>query len=319
MRRLAALTAALALALTACANTANTESAPTADGEWSYTTGYGNTITLDARPEVIVADAYSAAALWEYGIRPDAVFGYGLEEGASELALGNADPDSMEVVGEGGELSVEKLAALQPDLVVGYGNSDNPTSWTWWDEDVAETVNEVAPFAGVNFSGQPIVDVIEEYAGLAEALGADAAASDAATAKEDFETASATLEETLAEKSDLTTIALNGDTSTLYAGTTSLSQLGLLDELGVNLVGPEAEGWAELSWEKVPDYPADVVLAYVASTEAFADSPVYSSLPAVKAEQVTGWDDKSPNTYVHYAAWLKDLDEAYAAAEKVTD
>ncbi|MGO1975301.1 MAG: hypothetical protein ACTH2Q_20270, partial [Propionibacteriaceae bacterium] len=214
MRRLAAVTAALALALTACANTADTASTPAADEEWTYTTGYGNSITLDARPEVIVTDAYSAAALWEYGIRPDAVFGYGLEEEALN-SLGNADRDSMEVVGEGGELSVEKLAALQPDLVIGYGNVDNPTSWTWWDEDVATQVNEVAPFAGVNFSGRPTVDVIEEYAGLAEALGADVAASDAASAQEDFDTASATLEATLAEKSDLTTIALNGDTSAL--------------------------------------------------------------------------------------------------------
>lgn len=320
MRRLAAVTAAVALALTACANTANSDSAPPAAEEWSYTTGYENTITLDALPEVIVTDAYSAAALWEYGIRPDAVFGWGLEEGASELALGNAELDTMEVIGRGGELNVEQLAALQPDLVIGYGNADNPTSWTWWEEDVATKVNDIAPFAGVNFSGRPLVDVIEEYAGLAEALGADVAASDATRAKADFEKASASLTETLADKQDLTTIALNGDTSGLWVGTDRLAQLDLLESLGVNLVGPESEeAWAEVSWEKVPDYPADVVLTYVASTDHFAEAPVYRSLPAVQAEQVALWDDKSPNTYVHYAAWLEELDQAYAAADKVTD
>ena len=133
MRRLVAVTAALALTLTACANSANDEPEPAGEEGWSYTTGLGNTIDLDAAPEVIVVDAYSAAALWEYGVRPDGVFGYGLEEGAPTDSLGHADRSTMEVVGTGGELDIEALAALEPDLVIGYGNQDNPESWTWWD------------------------------------------------------------------------------------------------------------------------------------------------------------------------------------------
>lgn len=225
----------------------------------------------------------------------------------------------MEIVGTGGDLNVEALAKLAPDLVIGYGNSEKPEGWTWWEDTTTERVNAIAPFVGIKFSAQPIVNVIEEYAALAKALGADIEDSSASQAKGDFEKASAALTETLATKPDLTTLALNGDTANLYVGTSSLAQLGLLEELGVKLVGPEGQGWAEVSWEKVPDWPADVVLEYVASAEPFADAPIYQSLPAVKSNQVAPWDDKSPNTYVHYAAWLTDLNTLYAAAADVTD
>lgn len=318
MRRLPLILIPIVALLAACAST-QASGNPDSSAGWSYTTGLGNTITLESAPEVIVTDAYSAAALWEYGIRPDAVFGYGLEAGGSELALGNADRDSMQVVGTAGDLNIEALAALEPDLIIGYGNVDNDQAWTWWDETMAERANAIAPFAGVRFSDRPIVEVIEEYAGLAAALGADVDNSVAAQAKTDFEDAGTELRTTLATKPELTTIALNGDAASLYAGTSKLSQLGLLEDLGAKLVGPASdEGWSEASWEVIPDYPADVVLSYVASTKAFAEAPVYRSLPAVKAEQVAPWDDKMPNTYAHYATWLNDLNTVYASAKDVT-
>ncbi|MFS9599365.1 hypothetical protein Q6311_30995, partial [Klebsiella variicola] len=79
------------------------------------TTGYGNTITLDHAPERIVVDAYSAAALWDYGIRPVGIFGYGV---GNPDVTDRADESTMTVVGREGELSAEALAALDPDLVI---------------------------------------------------------------------------------------------------------------------------------------------------------------------------------------------------------
>ncbi len=72
-------------------------------------TGYGNTIDLDAAPQRIVVDAYSAAALWDYGIRPAGIFGYGITGGQ---ATGNADVSTMKVVGTDGEMNMEALADL---------------------------------------------------------------------------------------------------------------------------------------------------------------------------------------------------------------
>lgn len=302
--------------------------APTAESSestaWSYTTGYGETITLDAKPEVIVADAYSAAALWEHGIRPQGVFGYGLEEGGSSLALGNADRTTMKVVGTAGDLDIEALAALQPDLVIGFGNSEkNGSAWTWWTDDIASKVSAIAPFAGVRFNERPVVEVIEEYASLARALGADTSSDAATQAKAAFADASATLSATVEKQPDLTTIALNGDAATVYAGTTGLAQIELLADLGVTIVGPDPDedggAWATVSWELVPDHAADVVLEYIASEKAFAGAPVYQALPAVKAGQIGIWDDKRPFTYASYAAWLTELEKVYATAKNVTD
>ncbi|MGE2770425.1 hypothetical protein ACQGAO_18700 [Rhodococcus sp. 1.20] len=68
-RRLAGFAALPAVATLLLAGCGSSDAAPStetrsADQSWSYTTGYGNTITLDHAPERIVVDAYSAAALW---------------------------------------------------------------------------------------------------------------------------------------------------------------------------------------------------------------------------------------------------------------
>lgn len=294
-----------------------------ASAEWTYTSQFGQTITLPQRPTTIAVDAYTAAALWDYGIRPAGVFGYGLEEGASPLSLGDADRSTMQIVGVGGELQIEKLAAVKPDLVIGFGNIDKKgEAWTWWDDNVADQVTAIAPFLGIKFAGERVVDVIEQYRDLAKTLGGDTDSADVSQSKTDFEAASTSLKTETGQKK-LNAIALNGDASTLYAGGTGLAQLGLLKELGVGIVGPktetvaDGESWVELSWELVPDYPADLMLAYAGSTTSFADVAVYRSLPSVKAGQVAVWDDKMPFTYKQYARWLTDVETQYRTAKKL--
>ena len=271
---------------------------------------------------MIVADAYSAASLWPYGIRPAGVFGHGLEKDAPPGELGDADVSTMKIVGTGNELDLEALAALQPDLIVGYGSGDNKgASWTWWDEAVTEKATAIAPFVGVQFSDQPVVDVIAEYEDLAEALGGDLTSEAVDTAKTNFESARENVRTAMAAKPGLTAIALNGDTSVVHPGGPKLAQVALLNELGLKTVGPSGEDnayWGELSWEEVPDYPADVVLAYTGSTEAFADAPVYAELPAVKAGQVGGFDDKMPFTYARYATWLTEVNTVVSSAKVLT-
>lgn len=321
IRAVAAAVAAV-LALAGCVGSGTEETAPEATGPWTYTTGFGEKIELEKAPEVIVVDAYSAAALWEYGVRPDGVFGYGLEEGASPVALGDADRTQLNVIGTGADLEIEKLAALQPDLIIGFGNAAaKGAQWTWWEDDLASQVKAIAPFAGIRFSQRPVVEVIEEYRSLAKALGADTDGESVTGAKRSFDAAKAALQETVSGKEGLKTIALNGDASVVYAGTSSLAQLALLEEVGVDLVGPKGDdggAWAEISWEVVPDHPADIVLQYIASAEAFAGAPVYRAMPAVRAGQIAVWDDKMPFTYSKYAAWLTEVEGVYADAKSVT-
>ena len=313
----AALPAVAALLLTGCGSSdasTSTEVSST-DQSWSYTTGYGNTITLDHAPERIVVDAYSAAALWDYGIRPVGIFGYGV---GNPDVTDHADESTMTVVGREGELSAEALAALDPDLVIGYGNSDDPTRWTWWDEPMGKTVNDVAPFVGVKFSGSSTPDVLSEYASLAEALGGDTDTATAREGKEAFESGAARIRAAAGKVDDIEVLALNGDGTELYAGTTALAQFGYLKELGVKFTGPGGDkGWADLSWEQVPDYPADIVFQFAKSAEAFAASPVFVKLPAVTANQVIDFDDKRPNTYANYGAWFEQVAQLLDQARNV--
>lgn len=268
VRSLAAGTLAVGLAATLAACSTGTDPGAGADDDaqpaasadgWSWTSsGYGTTYELDAAPDSVVVDGYSAAALWDYGVRPAGVFGYGFSD-AGALSIGNAQVDEMEVVGADAELSLEKLLALEPDLVIGFGNEDG-TAWTWWDDKVTEEATAVAPFVGMKFAGRPVVEVIEDYASLAEALGGDVDSPEVTEARAAFDERLDTLRGIAAEK-PLTILPLNG-AEELWVGQKTLGQLALLEELGFTIGGPQdQEAWAELSWERVPDYPADVVLS----------------------------------------------------------
>ncbi|MFB8227996.1 ABC transporter substrate-binding protein [Cellulosimicrobium sp. NPDC055967] len=322
VRSLAAGALAVGLAVTLAACSAGTEPGTddaaddaAADG-WSWTSsGYGTTYTLDEAPDSLVVDGYTAAALWDYGVRPAGVFGYGFSD-AGALSIGTAQVDEMEVVGADAELNLEKLLALEPDLVIGFGNEDG-TAWTWWDDTVTEEATAVAPFVGMRFSGRPVVEVIEDYASLAEALGGDVGSPEVTEAKAAFDERLDTLRGIAAEK-PLTILPLNG-AEQLWVGQKNLGQLALLEELGFTIGGPQdQEGWAELSWERVPDHPADVVLSYTGSDEAMAANPVYAGLPAVQAGQVVGWDDKRPFTYASYVEWFDELIAVLDGAEVVS-
>ncbi|MGH2616788.1 MAG: hypothetical protein ACRDJC_16255, partial [Thermomicrobiales bacterium] len=101
------------------------------DGEWTFTDDAGVTITRPQRPERIVAYLPLAASLWELGIRPVAVYGTTRrQDGSPEVYAGEVDLDAAESLGETyGELDLEKLVALQPDLIVNDMWNDPPDVW----------------------------------------------------------------------------------------------------------------------------------------------------------------------------------------------
>ena len=59
----------LVLQLSAC-GAGGSDSGEAAAGPWTYTDGSGKTVELDERPTRIIAHAYAAAALMEFGIKP---------------------------------------------------------------------------------------------------------------------------------------------------------------------------------------------------------------------------------------------------------
>lgn len=86
-------------------------------GPWSHTDGAGTTITLDTIPVRIIASQDAAAALIPLGIRPVGIYAFGAVSEAKTLE--GLDLTGIEIIGESwGEVSIEKAAALQPDLIV---------------------------------------------------------------------------------------------------------------------------------------------------------------------------------------------------------
>src|SRR5690554_4855059 len=116
MKRLRVLVLALvaSAALTACGSSDDDSSG---DAAWSYTSGNGDVITLDHKPQRIIASAAEAAGLMQYGIKPVAI--YLAQPIENEPGLKDLDLDGIEIIGkEWGKIDGEKAAQLKPDLIV---------------------------------------------------------------------------------------------------------------------------------------------------------------------------------------------------------
>lgn len=293
--------------------------AATSGGDFRHTpTGYqGRDVTLPSRPERLIVDTYSFAAMAPYGLKPVGHWGYGADD---PTVIGEADVTGSTSVGRDAELSLEEVARLEPDALIGYGNTAG-TGWTWWPEGVTERVGQIAPFIPIKLTGARIPDVIEEYRRLAEALGLDVTSAEVTTAKEDFDAALRRIGELTAAKK-LRVLALQANPDSLYVGV-NVAVLKLLAEAGVQLVKAEpvkpGGPWAEVSWENISTYKSDLIMDFQSSTDqAHAQAP-WATLGPVKAGQVTEWNDKRPNNHRAYADWLNGFADAYDKAQPVTD
>ena len=80
---------------------------------WSFTDDKGVTVELDAMPERLAIDLNAAAALWDFGVRPTAVFGWDANEtGDFGDAGGNIDPMLLLRVIEHGLVSAGRFLRL---------------------------------------------------------------------------------------------------------------------------------------------------------------------------------------------------------------
>jgi iron complex transport system substrate-binding protein len=224
-RTLVALGAAALLGVSACGGTASpSASSPGAQpssqaasqGPWTWTDDRGKNISLPQRPQRVVAQSAAAAALWDFGVRPVGVFGpHKLKDGGRDPEVGEVDITKVESIGNvWGEFNVEKYASLQPDLLVS-GMYQKDVLWYVPEQSLA-TVDQIAPTAGVQLSGKPLVRIIEQYGRLAAALGADLNAAPVAEAKKRFEDAGAALKALAAAKPGLSVMIVTGTPESLY-------------------------------------------------------------------------------------------------------
>jgi iron complex transport system substrate-binding protein len=291
---------------------------------WSFTDDSGNTATADHIPTRIVAHAWAAAGLIAYGIRPIAIYADGPV--AEDPALKGLDLTGIEIVGEvWGEMNIEKIAALKPDLIVSE----------WWPLEKAysgfeantdkrnEPVLQLAPIVGIT-QGNSVVKMIEDYGRLAQTLGVDTSAPELLAKKSDFETSLADFKAAVAAKPALTVLAVWAGTDALYvASPNGSAELSDFVSWGLDVVTPEVADdrgyWETLSWEQVDKYQPDLIIVddRQATTRATAEAqPTWTLLKAAAAKQVADWPAFWIRSYEAYARELRDLTAAINGADE---
>ncbi|QWS33873.1 ABC transporter substrate-binding protein [Curtobacterium aetherium] len=324
--RAALLTAvtATALILTGCSSTGGSDDAGSdasaSSGPWSYEDATGATVQVDHTPKRVVVLNDVAISFIEYGLRPVGTFGQLTM--AKDKRFAGLDTDGITQLGTGyGDIDLEQLAALQPDLVVTsvYPTDEKGTLdpksplYGFKDKQQQEQVEAIAPVAAVKWGGEG-EDVIEHIADLAESLGAEESTVEAA--EQDFDTAKDALEKA-AKDNDVSIVSMYADGDGAYVTRPSDEPtLQMYTEFGVDFVVPKPKGWywGIYSWENAGQISGDVILLsqqgyQVADLEK---QPTFADNPALEAGQVHSWtfpalDYASQAEYMtQLAGWIDD-------------
>lgn len=304
-----------------------TPGATPTSSEWRFVDGAGESIVLPSMPERIVAYVSLAASLWDYGLRPVGNFGAPVNpDGSRAVFTGDLDLDTVVNVGETyGELDLEKLISLEPDLFLNdmWGQ---PPDIFGLDEAGQAQLKAVTPVAQIRFIEQPVTETIASIETLAGLLGADMEDPENVAEKAAFEQASADLEAAIAEKPGLKVLVMSGTPEDMmYVSSPRQSaDLIYLQELGLEMVEPDSTTefnyWEALSWEQAGTYPADLFLidsrqGRATGEELAARIPTFASLPAVKAGQFGGWDIEYVPSYKGFTPVVQRLTEVIKSAD----
>lgn len=285
----------------------------TPTSSWTFTDDRGIAVSLPERPDRVIAQISAAAALWDYGIRPIAVFGpQNLEDGSRDSRIGGVDLAAVESVGQlWGEFDLERALALDADLVV-TPMWDPPSLWYVSDETQAAMEGRI-PSIAIQTAQVSAFETIARYAALAEALGADMDAAPNRAAKSEFDAAVADLRDAIAAKPGLRVMLAAGDADAFYVGHPDfMAEFWAFRDLGMDVVANEANDfWETLSWEEVHKYPADLILIDVRDgtygLDDFAGVATWASVPAARADQVAAWNLEPIYSYAGYAPELRRL------------
>nr|WP_246328526.1 ABC transporter substrate-binding protein [Curtobacterium pusillum] len=244
---------------------------------------------------------------------------------AKDARFEGLDTDGIAQLGTGyGDIDLEQLAALKPDLVVTsvYPTDEKGTlddtqpGYGFKDLEQQKQIQAIAPVAQVKWGGKG-EDVIKDITGLAESLGAKE--STVAEAEKRFDTAADELEKVAKEK-DLSVVSMYADGDGAYVTRPSDEPtLQMYSSFGVDLVNPKPEGfyWGIYSWENAGQITGDVILLsqqgyQVADLEK---QPTFADNAALQAGQVHSWtfpalDYASQADYMtKLAGWLEDSEK----------
>jgi iron complex transport system substrate-binding protein len=269
-----------------------TTASTAADGPLSFTDDRGETVTFATPPRRVVAWEAIVPALVELGVTPVGVLAFQDPSTNPSFLDAGVDTSALVAVSETyGEVDIEALLALEPDLIVTYTfGEDILTGFT--ESTTQELAAQVAPVVALDALADVTVG-IERMEELAVLLGADLGSSDNVAAAEAFDAAVAGLGE-LASASPGLTVAFGGvfPTGVFVAPVASYPELRFYEELGLDVFSGETD--AAVSFELIGDITADVFLLDDRMTEdelaELGDNAVWEAVPAVAADQAAvGW------------------------------
>lgn len=314
---------AAAAALAGCGDDSSSGTGSGGSGAWTFTDDRDIEVKRDKRPEKVVAYVSSAAALWDFGVRPVGVFGpQKTEDGKKEIQAGNIDLSTVTSLGNAwDDFDVEKFIGLRPDLLVTGLTGTEPTDLWAITPETGEKVEKTAPILALSEYKVSLPKVISRYEELAKALGADVDSAEVTAAKEEFQAASDELAAAAKEKAGLKVLVLYADKDGVYiAKPEFFADLSYYKELGLDIVagGGSEDYWEQLSWEQVGKYPADLILTdtrtFALSRQQMAEFPTWNALPAVAANQLGDWSAEPRFNYTLAAPIIRDLAAAVKGA-----
>src|SRR5690606_567786 len=242
---------------------------------------------------------------------------------AEDKSLQGLDLTGIEIVGEAwGEIDLEKVAALKPDLVLAE----------YWPLDKAfsgleigagqqnQQILKIAPVTGPT-QGDSIVKLINDYEALAASLGADLSAPQVVADKAAFEASLDKFKAAVAAKPNLTVLPVWAGNDALYvAATEGASELMDFASWGLKLITPEVADdrgyWETLSWEQADRHPPGLVIVDTradTTLETAVAQPTWTTIKAAAAGQVTDWPAFWLRNYKAYAGALDKLTAAIDA------
>ncbi|MFJ7077430.1 ABC transporter substrate-binding protein [Streptomyces sp. NPDC098781] len=296
-------------------------------GHWSFKDDRGRTVTLDEAPGTLVAFVSTAAALHDYGIECDGVFGPTEPvDGKPNPQAGDLDVAKLTSLGtDWGQFSVEKYAALDPDLLI---SNMFPAPDLWYvPQESRKKIEALAPSVGISVARTSLLNPLKRTAELAAALGADLDAERVTDARARFDAAVETLRAAAAAGMGLKVMAVTGDNDQFYVAVPdSYCDLNFFKDLGIEFVEGEKSDewgfWEFLSWENADKYPADLIMVdnrtSAMSPEQLAAKATWRQLPAVEAGQTVPWAMEERYSYAGYAPVLEQLADAVKKAKKLS-
>jgi iron complex transport system substrate-binding protein len=289
---------------------------------WAFVDDRKQTVRLPERPTRVVAYTTAAAALHQWGVTPVGVFG---EDPREDPVLAGFPWGESEVVGSVyGEIDTAMLLSLRAELIVSSWYP--PFSLLFGFKDLAQQSQIRSQVPIVGLSGRVIATKqIDRFGDLARGLGADTMADAIVRARARFQRSAASLSEIARRKANLRIIAVSGEESTMYvAKPVDFGDLSYYRRRGVPLASAQTSDayWDTFGWEHAAKYPADGILYDARSIflplKQAKEIPAFAALPAVRANQIAGWQVDPPPSYSAYAAAMNDLATAIAGWRRLT-